>query len=85
MVHACTILFISLVHVGVVVLRGVVSCKITLIVFVVWPPLCTRENEAHNILAKISIVETTRSIRERSKIEHHLCVWRRPVTIYEFT
>jgi hypothetical protein len=35
--------------------------------FVVWPPSCTEGDEAHN-------VEDDGSIRERLKVEHHLCV-----------
>jgi hypothetical protein len=44
------------------------------IAFVSWPPSCTGGNEAHDVLAGISIVETMGSVREEPKAEHHLRV-----------
>jgi hypothetical protein len=41
---------------------GVLTCEITPTAFVEWSPLCTRGNEACDILAKSSIVETTWSL-----------------------
>jgi hypothetical protein len=42
--------------------------------FVSRPPLCTRGNEARDISAGSSIVETAGSIREEPEAEHHLRV-----------
>jgi hypothetical protein len=42
--------------------------------FVSRPPPCTRGNEAHDVLAGTSIVETVRSVREEPEAEHHLHV-----------
>jgi hypothetical protein len=42
--------------------------------FVSRPPPCTGGNEARDVSARSSIVETTGSIREESEAEHHLRV-----------
>jgi hypothetical protein len=42
--------------------------------FVSRPPLCIAGNEAHDVLARSSIVEITGSVREESEAEHHLRV-----------
>jgi hypothetical protein len=42
--------------------------------FVSQPPPCTGENEAHDVSAGSSIVETVGSIREEQEAEHHLCM-----------
>jgi hypothetical protein len=42
--------------------------------FVSQPPPCTRGNEAYDVLAGSSIVETAESVREESEAEHHLRV-----------
>jgi hypothetical protein len=42
--------------------------------FVSQPPPCTGGNEAHDISAGSSLVETAASVREEPKAEHHLCV-----------
>jgi hypothetical protein len=42
--------------------------------FVSWTPPCTRGNEARDVLAGSSIVETTGSIREEPEAEHYLRV-----------
>ena len=38
--------------------------------FVVWPPLCTGGNKAHDVLAGSLIVKTAGSIRERLAGRH---------------
>jgi hypothetical protein len=43
-------------------------------VFVSWPPPCTGGNEAHDVSAGSSIVETTGSVREEPEAEHYLHV-----------
>jgi hypothetical protein len=43
------------------------SCEVIPTVFVVWMLPCNRGNEAHNVLAKNSILEMMESIRERPK------------------
>jgi hypothetical protein len=43
-------------------------------VFVSRPPMCTGGNEAHDVSARSSIVETAGSVREEPKAEHHLRV-----------
>ena len=45
-----------------------------IIEFVSQPPPCTRGNEAHDVSAKSSTVETTGSVREEPKAENHLRV-----------
>jgi hypothetical protein len=42
--------------------------------FVSRPPPCTEGNEAHDVSARSSIVETVGSVREEPKVEHHLRV-----------
>ena len=42
--------------------------------FVSRPPPCTGGNEAHDVLAGSSIVETAGSVREEPEAEHHLRV-----------
>jgi hypothetical protein len=42
--------------------------------FVSRSPPCTGGNEAHDVLARNSIVETAGSVREEPEVEHHLCV-----------
>jgi hypothetical protein len=42
--------------------------------FVSQPPSCTEGNEAHDVLAGSSIVETAGSVREKLEAEHHLRV-----------
>jgi hypothetical protein len=42
--------------------------------FVSRPPLCTGGNETRDVLTGSSIVETTGSVREEPKAEHHLRV-----------
>jgi hypothetical protein len=42
--------------------------------FVSWPPPCTGGNEAHGVSTESSIVESARSVREESEVEHHLRV-----------
>jgi hypothetical protein len=46
------------------------SCETVTTEFVSWPPPCTGGNEAHDILAESSIVETAGSVREESEVEH---------------
>jgi hypothetical protein len=43
-------------------------------VFVSQPPPCTGGNEAHDVSAGSSIVETAGSVREEPEAEHHLRV-----------
>jgi hypothetical protein len=43
-------------------------------VFVSRPPPCIEGNEARDILARSSIVETAGSVREQLEAEHHLRV-----------
>jgi hypothetical protein len=43
-------------------------------VFVSRPPLCTGGNEARDVSARSSIVETAGSVREEPEAEHHLRV-----------
>jgi hypothetical protein len=50
------------------------SCETVTSEFVSQPPLCTGGNEAHDILAGSSIVETAGSIREEPEAKHHLRV-----------
>jgi hypothetical protein len=38
------------------------------------PPLCTRGNEAHDVLAGSSIVQMMGSVQEEPEAEHHLRV-----------
>jgi hypothetical protein len=40
--------------------------------FVSWPPPCTGGNEAREVLAESSIVDTAGSVREEPEAEHHL-------------
>jgi hypothetical protein len=42
--------------------------------FVSWLPSCTEGNEAHDVSARSSIVETAGSVREEPEAEHHLRV-----------
>jgi hypothetical protein len=42
--------------------------------FVSRPPPCTGGNEARDVSARSSIVETVGSVREEPKVEHHLRV-----------
>jgi hypothetical protein len=42
------------------------------IVFVSRPPPCTGGNENHDVLARSSIVETARSVRDELEVDHHL-------------
>jgi hypothetical protein len=42
--------------------------------FVSWPPPCTGGNEARDVSVGSSIMDTTGSIREGPKAEHHLLV-----------
>jgi hypothetical protein len=51
-----------------------VSCETVTIVFVSRPPPCTRGNEARDVSAESSIVETVGSVREEPEAEHHLHV-----------
>jgi hypothetical protein len=51
-----------------------VSCETVTTVFVSRPPPCTRGNEALDISAVSSIVETVGSVREEPEAEHHLRV-----------
>jgi hypothetical protein len=53
--------------------------------FVSRPPLCTRGNEAHNILAESSIVETAGSVREEPKAEHHLRVEKARDSLWSYS
>ena len=53
---------------------GQESCEIVATKFMSRPPPCTRGNEAHDVSAKSSTVETTGSVREEPKAEHHLHV-----------
>jgi hypothetical protein len=43
-------------------------------VFVSQPPPCTGGNEAHDVSAGSSLVETTGSVREEPEAKHHLRV-----------
>jgi hypothetical protein len=43
------------------------SCETTPTMFVVWPPLYTRGNEAHDVSVENSIVNTMGSIREGAR------------------
>lgn len=58
-------------HVGVVVLGGVVSCEITTTAFVVCPSPCTEGDETHDISTRSMIVETMGSNQERLEVKHH--------------
>jgi hypothetical protein len=49
-----------------------VSCETVTTVFVSRPPPCTGGNEARDVSAGSSIVETTGSVREEPEAEHHL-------------
>jgi hypothetical protein len=50
------------------------SCETLIIEFVSRPPPCIGGNEARNVLAESSIVETAGSVREEPEAEHHLRV-----------
>ena len=50
--------------------RGLESCEITPIAFVVWLPPCTGGNKARGVLAGSLIVKTAGSIRERLAERH---------------
>jgi hypothetical protein len=51
-----------------------VSCETVTTAFVSRPPPCTGGNEARDVSAGSSIVETTGSVREEPEVEHHLRV-----------
>jgi hypothetical protein len=51
-----------------------VSCKTVTTAFVSRPPPCTGGNEARDVSAGSSIVETAGSVREEPEAEHHLRV-----------
>jgi hypothetical protein len=51
-----------------------VSCETVTTVFVSRPPPCTGGNEARDVSAGSSIVETAGSVREEPEAEHHLHV-----------
>jgi hypothetical protein len=53
--------------------------------FVSRPPPCTRGNEAHDVLAGSSIVETAGSVREDPEAEHHLCVEKARDSLWSYS
>jgi hypothetical protein len=53
--------------------------------FVSWPPPCTGGNEAHDVLARSSIVETAGSVREEPKAEHHLSVEKAHDSLWSYS
>jgi hypothetical protein len=53
--------------------------------FVSRPPPCTAENEAHGVSPGSSIVETTESIQEEPKAEHHLHVEKARGSLWSYS
>jgi hypothetical protein len=54
-------------------------------VFVSWPPPCTGENEARNVLVGSSIVEMAGSVREDPEAEHHLRVEKARDSLWSYS
>jgi hypothetical protein len=52
--------------------------------FVSRPSSCARGNEAHDVSAGSSIVETAGSVREEPKAEHHLCVEKARSSLWSY-
>jgi hypothetical protein len=53
--------------------------------FVSRPPPCTGGNEAHNVLAGSSIVETVGSVREEPEAEHYLRVEKAHNSLWSYS
>jgi hypothetical protein len=57
-----------------VVPSGATSCEIKQIATMAWLSLCNGGNEAHNILVRNSIVNTTGPSKRRPEAEYHMHV-----------
>jgi hypothetical protein len=62
-----------------------VSCETVTTAFVSWPPPCTGGNEAHDVSAGSSIVETVGSVREEPEAEHHLRVEKARGSLWSYS
>jgi hypothetical protein len=61
------------------------SCETVTTEFVPRPPPCSKGNEAHDVLAGSSIVETTGSDREEPEAEHHLRVEKTHGSLWSYS
>jgi hypothetical protein len=62
-----------------------VSCETVTTAFVSRSPPCTGGNEARDVSAGSSIVETTGSVREEPEAEHHLRVEKARVSLQSYS